>query len=173
MITIVVGTNRKNSKSELLARVYERLLNDRGVQCQVFELNALPECIIKDDMYENRNPDLMELAEKYIRSVEKIIFVIPEYQGSFPGVLKLFMDSIPPDYFPGKKAGLIGLAAGRAGNLRGTDQFTGVLNYLKINVFYSKPKLSEVYRLFDQDGNIADEKTLGVVVQHLEEFLEF
>ncbi|HPQ58384.1 MAG TPA: hypothetical protein PK499_06875, partial [Flavobacteriales bacterium] len=45
-----------------------------------------------------------------------------------------------------------------AGNLRGLDQFQAVLNYLKADVIWHKPKLSGIGRLLDPaTGELQDE----------------
>ena len=59
------------------------------------------------------------------------------------------MDTVHPRHFQGKRVALVGVSDGRAGNLRGLDQFQAVLNYLKADVIWNKPKLSGIGRLLD------------------------
>lgn len=173
MITIISGTNRKDSKSDVIAKEYSRYLKDLGEESQVLSLIDMPKDIIQDDMYSNHRQAIKDIYNKFIAPVDKFVFVIPEYNGGFPGILKLFIDTVPPAMFYGKKAGLVGVSAGRAGNTRGTDQFTNVLNYLQVNVLHSKPPLSLIDTLVDEQGTITHEVTEKILRTHVEVLLKF
>lgn len=97
---------------------------------------------------------------------DKIIFVVPEYNASYPGVLKLFLDIIDHTQWEGKKACIIGVSAGRGGNLRGMEHLTTVLNYLKINVYHDKLPLSNTKELIDTNGALIPEvqKTINELI---------
>jgi chromate reductase len=83
--------------------------------------------------------------------------VSPEYNGSFPGVLKLFLDALSvKDYkktFSGKRVSLIGVASGRAGNFRGMEHLTGIFNYLNMIVMPNKLPISSVEKVIDEKGD--------------------
>lgn len=160
MITIVVGTNRKNSNSEIIAKHFSRLLNQREIDNQMLKLEDLPPRFIETDMYGERSEDFLEVAQKYIIDVDKFVFVIPEYNGGFPGILKTFVDALSPRWIHYKKAVLIGLSSGHAGSLRGMDQFTNVLNYLRVHVHYHKPKLSQIENALSSEGVLVNDRAL-------------
>ena len=84
-------------------------------------------------------------------AADKFWFVFPEYNGGIPGMLKLFLDAISvrayKATFHGKKACLTGISTGRAGNLRGLDQLTNILNYLQVIVHPNKVPISSISRL--------------------------
>jgi chromate reductase len=71
------------------------------------------------------------------------------------------------------KACLVGVSTGRAGNLRGMEHLTNILNYLKINVYHNKLPISRVDTLLDANGNLTDVETQKVVDWQLEGFLKF
>jgi NAD(P)H-dependent FMN reductase len=71
------------------------------------------------------------------------------------------------------KACLVGVSTGRAGNLRGMEHLTNILNYLKINVYHNKLPISRVDTLMDAQGNLTDADTLKVIDWQLEGFLKF
>ena len=71
------------------------------------------------------------------------------------------------------KACLVGVSTGRAGNLRGMDDLTNILNYLKINVYHNKLPISRVDTLLDAKGNLTDTETQKVIDIQLEGFLKF
>lgn len=164
MITIISGTNRKYSNTYKIAREYQLLLHEKGIEAGIFSL-------------EDVNPLQYDAAFEKIENEILIpsthfIIISPEYNGSFPGVLKLFFDnSRSHEIWFHKKALLTGVATGRAGNLRGMDHLADVLNYLKITVHPNKLPISAVNSVVDSDGKIIDNNTLKAINQQLDEFL--
>ncbi|MFT7153186.1 MAG: chromate reductase [Alteromonas macleodii] len=173
MISIICTTNRTDSNSLKLSQVYEQQLTDIGETCQILDLRTVPAQWIQDSSYGDNIPEFDELTEKYIRSVSKLIFVTPEYNGSFPGYIKFFMDACNYGDFAHKKVALVGLASGRSGNLRGLDHLTGIFHYLDTDVYKKKIYLSEVHLLMPQDGTLTNEICLKEIEGQLNGFLEF
>lgn len=173
MITIVSSTNRPSSKSLVVARIYQQILNERGVECQVLSLSDLPHDFAFDDLYGQQSEELSGIISRYMEAADKFVFIIPEYNGSFPGILKAFLDGIHPRTCTNKKAGIIGLSDGRAGNLRGQEHLTGILHYMKVFVHYSKPKLSVIDNLLDADNRIIDAGIMKVLEEHAGLMIEF
>jgi NAD(P)H-dependent FMN reductase len=166
MVTIISGTNRAESYTRAVTTTYFKLLQDTGVPVQVLSLEQLPVNVAFEDYNGAKSPELKSIIEKYVANVEKFVFIIPEYQGSYPGVLKLFLDMVNPKLLNEKKAAIIGISSGRAGNLRGQEHLTGVLHYLKMHVHFNKPKLSGVSHLFNEQMEMSDEATLKVLHDH-------
>jgi NAD(P)H-dependent FMN reductase len=102
---------------------------------------------------------------------------VPEYNGSFPGSVKLFIDACTVrEYsrnFKDKKAALVGIASGRAGNLRGMDHLTGVLNYLGMTVMPDKLPISSIFKLKNGNGEVTDEDTLKIMEAHAKAFTAY
>lgn len=159
--------------SEIVCEMYRDMLNSREVQSQILSLQQLPHNFAFEELYGSRSEEMTSIIEKYISNVDKFLFVIPEYNGSFPGVLKTFIDAVPPKLFREKKAAIIGVSDGRAGNLRGQEHLTGILHYLKMHVHYSKPKISGIDNLVDNDKKINDQGTLDVLRHHAEVFVAY
>lgn len=144
MITIFSGTNRPDNNTHRLAGAVAEIFRHSSMECQTYDLRELPKTVAFSEVFGARSPDFERVIAQYVQPVDKFIFVLPEYNGGFPGVLKLFLDAVEPHHWYGKKAALIGLAAGRSGNLRGLDQLTNVLNYLRVNVLHFKPNLARI-----------------------------
>lgn len=150
MITIIVGTNRPHSNTAKIARLYSNELSLLNIPHQVLNLEN------KDILY--RNDLVKALEHEYLLATDKFILILPEYNGSFPGIFKLLLDNTDiRNCWWHKKAMLTGVADGRGGNLRGLEHMTNILHYLKVNVFYHKVHLSKINQLLDENGNIRDE----------------
>jgi NAD(P)H-dependent FMN reductase len=172
-ITVISGTNRPESYTRLVAQEYTKMLMDSGVEVKMLSLEDLPNDFIVSDLYGKRSERMEAIIGEFINNVNKFVFVVPEYNGSYPGIVKLFLDSIPPRMWTAKKASIVGVSSGHAGNLRGQEHLTGVLNYLKVNVHFNKPKLSLVDKLFNEDKQTLNEDTRKRLSESMHQLLEF
>ena len=173
MTTIISGTNRKNSRTYLLSTYYQKILTELGHKSTIFSLDELPIDIINTDLYGQRSKGF-EPIQKLITATNKFIFVIPEYNGSFPGVLKTFIDCCEfPISFSGKKAALVGHSSGKYGNIRGIEHFTGICHYIGLEVLPLKIHISQIALELNADGEIFREDTVKFIKQQAEKFLKF
>ncbi len=163
MITIISGTDRKNSITRDVALEYRRMLTERGEKATVLLLD-------ETDMT-HRNGFFEKVEKEMLIPAEKFIIISPEYNGSYPGILKLMIDhSDVKKVWWHKPVLLTGVSTGRAGNLRGMDHLTGSLLHMKMRVHHNRLPISSVDKLM-KDGKFADEKTIGVIQHQLDEFL--
>jgi len=166
MITIVSGTNRPGSNTVKVAKAYFQILNDLHVDCKLLSLET--------DTVHTKNADFERVENEFLIPAEKFIFVFPEYNGSFPGILKLMVDnSDVSKCFHNKKALLTGVSSGRAGNLRGMEHFTGSLMHMKMTVHPNRLPISLVHNLSYVDDVLSDENTLDIIKSQIQEFLTF
>ena len=173
MITIISATNRKDSLSLKVADFYSSLLKANNTPNQVLDLGDLPRDFMFSNFYGASTDEFSSLVDTYIKSADKFVVVSPEYHGSYPGVFKSFIDCIGSDGISSKKVALVGVATGRAGNIRGMDQLTSLFHHLKAEVFSSKPKLSQVHKLLNDQGKIENPETVALLQDQIERFLKF
>ncbi|WP_297337473.1 NAD(P)H-dependent oxidoreductase [Algoriphagus sp.] len=146
MIKIIVGTNRKNSVSRVIASIYQEVLNEKGQESEILELKDLPEDFSHTALYENsgKNKDFNDFHDR-IAAGKKYVFIVPEYNGSFPGILKTFIDGMTyPNTFRNKKAALVGLSSGIGGGGIALSHLTDIFHYLGMHVLALKPKLAKI-----------------------------
>jgi len=173
MVTIISGTNRPSSNTLKVAKYYQKTLKLKGLETNLFNLEDLPDSLISSDLYGKHSPEFEAIQEMITRTT-KFLFIIPEYNGSFPGVLKTFIDACNfPDSFYDKKAALVGISSGKYGNIRGIDHFGGVCSYLHLHVLPLRIHLAAVKTELDQDGNFFKEDTLKFTGQQMDKFIAF
>lgn len=166
MITVIISTNRKESTTSRIAHIEAEMIRRHGKEVQVLDLAELPSDFFQSTMYDVRSVRFLELFNHFIARAQHLVFVIPEYNGSYPGVLKMFIDASPVDALRNKHASIIGLSDGHAGNTRGQDHLTGVLHYLRMHVHYHKPKLSGITKAFDADGKLTNTRYESLLSEH-------
>lgn len=166
MYLIISGTNREGSTTLKVAKEYQRLLKEKSIEANLLSLEGV-NLLARDAAFEKIENELIIPSHNYI-------FISPEYNGSFPGALKLLFDTARSHavWFH-KKALLTGVSTGRAGNLRGMDHLTSVLNHLKVMVYPNQLPLSSVDKLMNDDGRFSDQNTLKAINQQLDEFLKW
>jgi chromate reductase, NAD(P)H dehydrogenase (quinone) len=173
MITLISGTNRPGSNTSRVARAYSGVLASLQAEHQLFSLENLPRDFAFSYMPGEHSPDYKTVCQTQVRDVQKFIIAIPEYNGTFPGIFKLFIDSLRPEDLKGKKAALVGVSTGRGGNLRGLDHLTAALHYLGMNIYPGHLPISRVRDLLDEDENLADPVILRAMHMQAEGFLSF
>ena len=166
MITIISGTNRQDSKTLKIATHYYNLLKKQHIDVHMLSLLNLE--------VHFRSDELKKIEEELLIPTEKFIIVIPEYNGSYPGIFKTMIDNTDiRKCWWYKKALLVGVADGRGGNLRGLDDLSNVLHYLRVNVFYNKLPISKINEELDADGLLQSDLLQTAIGQQVNGFLEF
>lgn len=175
LINILIGTNRPRSRAGRLATFYADLLTELGEESLVLNLTDLPADFTTSALYGNvgRNADFNRLAAKLDES-DKLVIIVPEYNGSFPGVLKAFMDGLPyPGGIRGKKAALIGLSDGGQGGLLAMSHLGDVLMYLGTAVLPQRVRLPFIGKELTEAGELTSELSRQLLREQAEALLAF
>lgn len=166
MITIIIGTNRPQSNSAKIAAIYSAKLTLLNIDHKVLHLEG------QDILH--RGAVMKQIEATYLLPADKYIFVLPEYNGSFPGIFKLLIDNSDiKNAWWYKKVMLVGLADGRGGNLRGLDQMSNMLHYMRMNVYFHKVYLSKVNDLLDENGLLIETATDSEMDVQIKGYLEY
>jgi chromate reductase len=173
MVTIISGTNRPNSNTLKVANYYKQQLATKGLETNLLDLQNLPANLIGSDLYGQRSTEF-EKIQALISQTTKFIFVIPEYNGSFPGVLKVLIDACAfPDSFYDKKACLVGISSGKYGNIRGIEHFNGVCAYLHLNVMPLRLHIANIKTELNENGVFFKEDTLKFTNEQLDKVIAY
>lgn len=179
MITVISGTNRKGGKTHIFAKYYAEALRSKTEKVvNYISMEDIQGELLHTDMYNPKamSEQLVRLQENSIIPAEKFVFLTPEYNGSVPGIVKLFLDAISirkyKENFVGKKALLVGIASGRSGCLRGMDHMTGILNHVGVTVMPNKLPISSIGSMLTENSEV-NEPTKAVINDHIDSFLLF
>ena len=173
-IAIISATNRKSARSFQLAELYQSILERMDISSEIIDLEKLPNDFIFSALYDNKrlNPEFNALQDR-IREVEKCVFIVPEYNGSFPGVLKAFIDGMDyPSAFRNKKAALIGHSSGNQGSALALSHLTDILNYLGMHVFARKLRFPMIEENLNEKG-LLSESYSALLEEQARDFIQF
>lgn len=174
-VSIISGTNRPDNFTRALAQHYAQLLTERRplMDVRLIDLQHLPDNFLHIDLYGQRSAEFQPTANVMAES-SALVFVLPEYNGSFPGVAKLFVDALDPaTHFYTKQAALIGLSAGKFGNLRGLDHFAGVLTYLNVRLMPFRAHVPMIGQVLSREGDVLQPPALAELTEHADRFAAF
>jgi len=151
-IPVILGTTRKGRTSANAARfVFERLSTRPGVVSELLDLRDLD--IPVDDAGEGaRDPRFAAAMER----ADGIVIVSPEYNHSFPGLLKHVLDTCLKEYIH-KAAGIVGVSAGIFGGARVIEHFQPVLRELGLVSIFWDMNFGSVEKTFDSEGRLLDQ----------------
>lgn len=156
MILILSGTSRPDSNALKVSRVLQKHYADSGVRADVLSMAELPPEAFVPSVYAAKPPAVQAMQQRVL-DAKGLHVVTPEYNGSFPGVLKHFIDLLKfPESFDAKPVAFTGEAAGMWGGLRAVEQLQQVFGYRNAHVFPERVFISSVMNKFDAAGTLTD-----------------
>jgi len=156
-VVVVCGTNREGALSRLLAAEVVQAYQDLGHSVDLLDMNELPTEILTPTAYGDAPPSVQALVDRFLKS-EGAVFVVPEYNGSYPGILKLFVDMLPfPEGFESRPCAFIGLAAGQFKSLRAVEHFQQVAGYRNAYLFPRRLFIGDSFKQF-VNGKLASDE---------------
>lgn len=172
MIEIVAGTDRRGSRTSQVASLVHGYFQELKVPSQILDLATLPMVHLHAARYDQRELKEMSAAVDRINHAEGMMLIIPEYNGSFPGALKHFIDHWKfPDSFEGRPVSFIGLG-GRFGGLRAVEQMQQVFSYRDAFLFPQRTFLINVQNML-KDGQLQDQATIDLLKKQSAQFAKF
>lgn len=156
-ILIISGTNRPDSNAMRVARVLKAHYGaGGGAKADILSLTELPKEVFDGSAYATK-PQGMVAIQQRVLDAAGLHVVTPEYNGSFPGVLKYFIDMLKfPESFERKPVAFTGEAAGVWGALRSVEQLQMIFGYRNAHVYPERVFIPGVGNKFGGDGQLVD-----------------
>jgi chromate reductase len=172
-ILILSGTNRPGSNTHRMARLVERHYASHGTATDFYGMEEMPAEVFMPAAYRAKPPAFVAVQERVLRAAGLHV-VTPEYNGSFPGVLKYFIDLLKfPESFERKPVCFVGVANGSWGALRAVEQLQMVFAYRNAYAFPERVFVPGVSQKFDADGNLNDAALDERLLKQTKGFAEF
>lgn len=154
-ILIISGTNRADSNALRIARLLAENYRRHQIDADLFSLESLPPEMFLPESYSVKPPSVLVLQQR-ILDAAGLHLIVPEYNGSFPGVLKYFIDMLKfPESFEHKPVAFIG-EGGMWGGLRAVEHLQMIFAYRNAHLFPQRVFITNVKTRFDADGTFID-----------------
>lgn len=172
MICIISGTNRPSSRSLEVSHIVKGLLEAQGAECEILDLGSLDFSGLDGSQYAENKPVHIEEAVEKVNKADGLYVVCPEYNGSYPGILKYFIDHWSyPLSFESRPVAFAGLG-GKFGGLRPVEHLQGVFGYRNSYIFPERVFLSNIWSVL-KDGKILDETMAELLKKQVEGYVRF
>lgn len=171
-IVVVCGTNRAGALSRILAGEAAESYRERGHNVDLLDMSELPTEVIDANAYKEKAENLQAIVDRFV-ACDGAVFIIPEYNGSYPGILKLFVDMLPyPEGFDSRPCAFIGLSAGEFKSLRAVEHFQQVAGYRNAHIYPRRLFIGQSFEQF-KDGKLADEELSKRLQDQTDGFVNF
>jgi chromate reductase len=167
---IIAGTNRKGSTTLKLSQYMQQVFKNLGEDFEIIDLAQIPLADLTDGSYkasEKVKPFINKMAQS-----QGTYVVVPEYNGSYPGVLKLFIDHWKyPDSFEHRPVAFLGLG-GMFGGMRPVEHIQQVFGYRNAFIYPDRLFLQKVEKVFNGQ-DITDPVIKDLLNKQASGFLKF
>ena len=170
-ISILSSSTRIDRLSHRVALALKTMINDGGIhQAKVLDLAAYDFPMLEEVLHRHPNPPkgLAEFALE-IRASDAVLFVSPEYNGTYTSALKNAVDYLKEGEFSKKTIGVVSVSAGPMGGMRAALSMQQLV--LGVSGFPIPQMLTvaQVAQKFDPDGTLLDpafEKNMEIYLKH-------
>lgn len=172
-IRIISGTDRPGSNALRISEYLQKKYRQQGIAANVIDLQNFPVEKVSGGKYGERIPSVDEFVEQAI-AADGLVIVCPEYNGGYPGILKLYIDYFPfPESLHKKPVALVGEANGAFGALRAVEQLQQVVGYRNAHVFPERVFIPRVSDNFDDKEGIRDQFQQELLESQIKNFILF
>lgn len=172
ILTLVGGISRNSLNKKLFYAVKD--MAPEEFEITSFDISKIP--FFSQDI-ENDPPDVVTEFKELIRDSDATLFITPEYNRSFPGVLKNAIDWGSRPYgqnlWDRKPAGVMGATISSIGTFGAQHHLRQVLAYLNVSVMGQPEFYFTSQNSFDESGKLQDEKTRGFIKDYWQAFSEW
>lgn len=172
-LEIISGTDRPHSNAMRVSKYVQRLYRDAGAEADILDMQDFPLEAVKGGQYGEDIPEVKQFI-KPVLAADGLVMVVPEYNGSFPGILKLFIDYLPfPRAFEKLPISFIGESSGSFGALRAVEQLQLVAGYRNAYVFPERVFISRIHENFDEKRGVLNEMQRKLLFSQVENFTQY
>lgn len=164
-IPILLGTNRKDRKSEQVARwIFSKMEKRSDIDAVYFDVRDMR---LPDDHYgQEIKEDFPEWRDAVI-AADGLVIVTPEYNHGYPGILKSVLDLLLKEYIH-KAVAFAGVSAGPWGGTRVIEAMVPMVRELGLAPTFTDLNFPRVSATFGPEGELLDER----YERRCEEFLD-
>ena len=169
---IISATNRPGSNSRVVAGIIQKIYRKSGCSPEILSLREISFQSLLENPYPENLPEEVQKLVSKLNKASAFTIVCPEYNGSFPGIFKFFIDHWSyPETFEYRPVSFIGLG-GRFGGLRAVEQLQQIMGYRNAFIYPQRVFLQNIESLLS-NGEITDKSIMNLLKEQASGFLKF
>ena len=166
-ILAFAGSTRRESFNKKLVAIAAQGAREAGTEVTLIDLKDFPLPLFDQDLEaEQGMPENGKKLKKLFIDHDGLLIASPEYNSSFPAVLKNAVDWVSrpapgePSLvaFRGKVATLMSASPGALGGLRGLVHVRSILGNIGVIVLPDQLAVAQAHEAFNPDGTLKDPK---------------
>jgi chromate reductase, NAD(P)H dehydrogenase (quinone) len=173
----ISGSLRRNSFNTALLRAAMGLMPS-GAELEIAPIDQIP--LYNGDTEANGIPSAVTALKDRIVAADALLLSTPEYNNSVPGVFKNTIDwlSRPPAdsarVFGGRLVAIMGASPGNYGTVQSQTAWLPIIRTLRMQPWFAgRLALAHAANLFDQNGELQDEKVRAQLRDFVHGFVQF
>jgi chromate reductase len=173
-VAVLLGSLSENSINKTLTRAIEKLARDR-LRFDYLDIGGLP--FYNNDLWDTPPVAVTDLKHR-VEAADAVLIVMPEFNRSFPGVIKNALDWASRPYgqnsWTGKPLAIAGASPGGIGTAAGQSQLRAVLPVLGF-VVMGQPEVYFQFKpgLIDEHFEVTDEQSRGFLENFVDKYVEW
>lgn len=172
-LKIISGTDRPNSNALRVSQYIQKKYRQQGCDPDIIDLQQFPLADVQGGRYGDALPRVDAFVGQAVEA-DGLVIVCPEYNGGYPGILKMFIDYMPfPESLDKKPIAFIGEANGAFGAMRAVEQLQQVVGYRNAHIFPERVFISRVNNNFEKSEGIKNEMQQQLLDSQIENFPRF
>lgn len=167
------GSSRKDSFNKKMLKIAAAGAEAAGAEVTVIDLADFPMPIYNGDLEDNEGmPEHAQAFKKLLTEHDGLLIASPEYNSSFPALLKNAIDwasrSESPDEgglsaYQNKIAAIMCATPGGSGGMKALLFLRLQLEYLSMIVLPNQQSLSQAHQAFDESDDLVEENKAAAV----------
>ena len=167
-LPVLLGTNRKDRKSVLVARWLIAEMGKRPeIEAKLFDVSDF---VLPQHDYGTGIKDQFPEWRDAITKADGLVIIAPEYNHGYPGSLKSVLDLLLKEYIH-KSVAFVGVSAGPWGGARVIEAMVPMVRELGLAVTFADLNFPLVQTKFDEKGKLLDEAYGQRVTGFLDELI--
>lgn len=182
-ILAFAGSTRIESFNKKLVKIAAEKAKNAGAEVTYIDLLDYPMPLFNQDLEaESGLPESVLQFKALLKSHQGFLLACPEYNGSITPLLKNAIDwasrSEPGESpmalncFKGKVAALLATSPGGLGGIRGLVHVRAILEGIGVIVIPEQKAISGAYQVFDEQGQLIEEKEIQAVYAVAQKLVE-
>jgi azobenzene reductase len=172
-ITLLLGSIRISRQSHVIAHYLLKQLESRGEEAILIDLQDHPLPLMEERLgYHPNLPREVNIIGEELHKADALIFITPEYHGSFSGVLKNAVDYYSKE-FKKKPIGAVTISGGKFGGINASTHLQQLILSLGAYPLPMKLLVPEVQNVFDAESQLPQQSLIQSVDRFLNEYIWF
>lgn len=161
---VLAGSTRNDSLNRKLARAAASELRRRGVEVTLIDLRDFPMPLYDGDIEAAGGlPPAARDFRRFLAGHDLLVIASPEYNGSFPALVKNTIDwtsrpvepgERPASLYRGKQAALLAASPGPGGGRRGLRHLRELLEMIGVSIVADPVSIAGAFNAFDAEGEL-------------------